>query len=191
MAQAYHKNLIQNRESISLLSSCELQVVDSKYDVYVPQNNMEVEYALTIQKQQKELERYKNENLKLKKHISKLDADRDAIQETVNKYFEITNQQSREIAQLKERLEELENTNDDLRRIQKMKYFASNSLDLKEGLQNARYLNQNATEPRNKKPSTKNTAVTDLVNTDVKVTAETETKGLTRKHDLQLWSYFK
>ena len=30
--------------------SCGLQVVDSEYDVYVPQTDMEVEYALTIQK---------------------------------------------------------------------------------------------------------------------------------------------
>ena len=51
---------------------------------------------------------------------------------------------------------------------------------LKEGLQNVRYLNQNATEPKNKKPSTKNTADTDLVNTDVEVTAETKPKGLNR-----------
>ena len=55
-----------------------------------------------------------------------------------------------------------------------------NSLKLKEGLQNARYLNQNATEPRNKKPSTKNIAVTDLVNNDDEVTAKTETKELAR-----------
>ena len=66
---------------------------------------MEVEYALTIQKQEEELERYKNEGLKLKPQISKLDADRDAIQEPVNKYSEITNQQTKEIAELKQRLE--------------------------------------------------------------------------------------
>ena len=95
----------KHRESFSMQSSCELQVADSEYDVYVPQTNMEVEYALTIQKQEEELERYKNEGLKLKPQISKLDADRDAIQEPVNKYSEITNQQTKEIAELKERLE--------------------------------------------------------------------------------------
>ena len=58
-------------------------------------------------------------------------------------------------------------------------------MDLKEGLQNAKYLNQIATEPRNKKPSTKNIAVTGLMNNDDEVTTETETKGLTWKHDLQ------
>ena len=56
--------------------------------------------------------------------ISKLDADRDAIQETVNKYSEITNQQTKEITELKEILEELENTNDDLRRIEIMKLIS-------------------------------------------------------------------
>ena len=58
-------------------------------------------------------------------------------------------------------------------------------MDLKEGLQNTRYLNQNATETRNKKPSTKNIAVTDLINTDDEVTAETETRELAREQDLQ------
>ena len=101
-------------------SSCEIQIVDSEYDVYMPQTKIEFEYALTIQTQQTELERYINKYLKLKQQVSKLDADRDVIQETVNKYSEITNQQSKQIAQLKERNEELENTNDDLRRIQKI-----------------------------------------------------------------------
>ena len=45
----------KQRESISMQSSRRLQVVDSEYDVYVPQTNMEFEYALTIQKQLEEL----------------------------------------------------------------------------------------------------------------------------------------
>ena len=34
-------------ESTPKLSSCKLQVMDSEDDVYVPQTNMEVEFALT------------------------------------------------------------------------------------------------------------------------------------------------
>ena len=39
----------KHRESISRQSSCELQVVDSEYDVYIATTNIEVEYALPIQ----------------------------------------------------------------------------------------------------------------------------------------------
>ena len=59
---------------------------------------MEVEFALTIQQTQTELEKYKKENLMLKQTISKLEIERDTIQVVVNTYSEITNKQTIEIA---------------------------------------------------------------------------------------------
>ena len=97
----------KHRESTSTQSSCKLQVVDSEDDVYVPQTNMEVEFALTIQQTQTELEKYKNENLILKQTISKLEEERDTFQVIVNKYSEITNKQTIEIAKLNQRLNEI------------------------------------------------------------------------------------
>ena len=48
----------KHTESASTKSRCNIQVMDSEDDVYVPQTNMEVEFALTINKQQAEPERY-------------------------------------------------------------------------------------------------------------------------------------
>ena len=64
--------------------SCQLQVVDSADDVYRPQTNMEVEFALTIQHTQSELEKYKKENDILKQTISQLKTERENLQITIS-----------------------------------------------------------------------------------------------------------
>ena len=81
-------------------ASCQLQVVDSADDVYRPQTNMEVEFALTIQHTQSELERYKNENNILKQTISQLRTERENLQVTVNEHAEKIKQKEVEILQL-------------------------------------------------------------------------------------------
>ena len=55
-------HVIVHNDVTSKLPSCQLQLVDSADDVYRPQTNMEVEFALTIQHTQSELEKYKKEN---------------------------------------------------------------------------------------------------------------------------------
>ena len=107
--------------------------MDSEDDVYIPQTNMEVEFALTVQKAQTELEKYKKENMILRQTISKLEIDRDAFQATVNKYSEITNQQVKEIiAQLKKSLKELGNKNGNRHNIHTVNYnFPSNTSNIK------------------------------------------------------------
>ena len=61
------------------IPSCQLQVVDSTDDVYRPQTNMEVEFALTIQHTQSKLEKYKKENNILKHTISQLKTERENL----------------------------------------------------------------------------------------------------------------
>ena len=86
-----------------------LQVVDSEYDVYIPQTSKEIEYALTIQKTQAELIRYKNENLSLKEMNSKLEKERESIQRMADENADTLKRQAEEISQLRGRLEMIEN----------------------------------------------------------------------------------
>ena len=88
--------------------SCQLQVVDSADDVYRPQTNMEVEFALTIQHTQSELEKYKKENGTLKQTISQLKTERENLQVTVNEHAEKLKQKEVEILQLMERIDRVE-----------------------------------------------------------------------------------
>ena len=89
--------------------------------------------------------------------ISKLETDRDAFQATVNKYSEITNQQVKEIAQLKKSLKELGNKNGDRHNIQTANYnFPSNTSNIKEALQNVRTVNPTGTESEYISSPTKN-----------------------------------
>ena len=89
-------------------TSCQLQVEDSADDVYRPQTNMEVEFALTIQHTQSELEKYKKENGLLKQTISQLKTERENLQVTVNEHAEKIKQKEVEILQLMERIDRVE-----------------------------------------------------------------------------------
>ena len=152
---------------------------------------MEFEFALTIQQTQAVLEKYKKENLILKQMISKLGTDRDTIQEIVNKYSEITDKQTVGIAKLNKRLNELESMND-TKSTHRMKYdFTSNTSNMKEALQNARYLNNNVTHPRNIQPQTKTLMDADMVKNDNKNTAIAGNKGLHMKQTDITWSKSK
>ena len=97
-------------------SNCNLQLMDSEY-VYVPQTNMEVDFALTINKTQAELEKCRNENLKLTQTISELEKEKETIQRKVSENDETTKRQLEEIAQFREILERLESYRDNFVRI--------------------------------------------------------------------------
>ena len=73
---------------------------------------MEVEFALNINKTQAALEKYRNENLKLKQTISKLERRSKPFKKTVRENDEKTKRQFEEIADLKERSEKLESNRD-------------------------------------------------------------------------------
>ena len=88
--------------------SCQLQVVDSADDVYRPQTDMEVEFALTIQHTQSELEKYKKENDILTQTISQLKTERENLRVTVNEHAEKIKQKEVEILQLMERINRVE-----------------------------------------------------------------------------------
>ena len=107
-------------ESTSTKSNCNLQLMDSEEDVYVAQTNMEVEFALTINKARAELEKCRNENLKLKQTISELKKGKETIHRKVSENDETTKRQFEEIADLKERLERLEGNRDTYTRIHQM-----------------------------------------------------------------------
>ena len=94
--------------------------MDSSEDVYVPQTNTEVEFALTINKTQAELKKCRNENLKLKQTISELKKEKETIQRKVSENNETTKRQFEEISDLKERLERLESNRDTYARIHQM-----------------------------------------------------------------------
>ena len=57
----------KHTESASTKSRCSIQVMDSEDNVYVQQTNMKVEFTLTVNKQQAELENYKKKTKCLSK----------------------------------------------------------------------------------------------------------------------------
>ena len=94
---------------------------------------------------------------------------------------EITNKQTIEIAKLNQRLNEMESMNDS-KSTQTMKYDStSNTLNMKEALQNVKYLNNNVTHPRNIEPPTKTLMDTDIVKTNDENTAMAGYKGQQKK----------
>ena len=88
--------IVHNDVTIKI-PSCQLQVVNSADDVFRPQTNMEVEFALTIQHTQSELEKCKKEIDILKQ--------RESLQVTLNENAEKIKQKEVEILQLMERID--------------------------------------------------------------------------------------
>lgn len=180
----YMKGILdESNNTESTVNHPKLQVIDSE-EFYRPQTNMEVEYALTIQQIQTELETYKKENELLKQKISILEAERESVNESINEFAGKTKQQAKEMTQLKLRLEKLENKTVDTTPQHKINYsFTSDNLHMKDALENVRVLKQNEAQIRNTQPIKRNKIITNLAKTNTVDTAMTET--LIRKQDLQ------
>ena len=113
----------ESTESTVIWSKPTFQFLDSEFDVYVPQTNMEIEYALTINKTQAELERYKNENVMLMQTIAELEKEKETIQRMAIENTEKLKMQAEEISQLRGRLERFESDRENYTRLQQMLRF--------------------------------------------------------------------